>query len=88
MGRESARLSMAPVAAQNGQFVCKVKEKTPADMTQFAKNKDAIVQSLTSQRESIQGQLFRDSIVSELKRKGKIKLNQDTLSRIAASFQS
>ncbi len=79
---------VGPVAAQNNQFVCRVKEEIPADMAQFAKNKDAIVQSLRSEREGVQGQLFRDSIVSELKRQGKIKLNQDTLNRMAASFQS
>ncbi|MDQ2947868.1 MAG: peptidylprolyl isomerase, partial [Acidobacteriota bacterium] len=36
---------VGPVAAQNGQFVCKVSEKIPADMSQFAKNKDGVVQT-------------------------------------------
>ncbi len=79
---------LGPVAAQSGQFVCRVSEKTPADMSQFAKNKDSIVQSLTQQRQSVQQPLFRDSVVAELKRRGKIKMNQDTLNRLVGSFQS
>ena len=57
-------------------------------MSQFAKNKDSIVQSLTQQRQSVQQPLFRDSVVAELKRRGKIKMNQDTLNRLVGSFQS
>jgi len=65
-----------------------VSEKIPADMTQFAKNKESVVQSLTQQRQSVQQPLFRDSVVAELKRRGKIKMNQDTLNRLIGSFQS
>jgi peptidyl-prolyl cis-trans isomerase D len=77
-----------PIAAQNGQFVCKVSQVVPADMNQFAANKDGIVQSLTQQRQSVQGALFRASILAELKRKGKIKLNQDNINRLIQSYQS
>jgi hypothetical protein len=79
---------VGPVAAQSGQFVCKVTEKIPADITQFAKNKDGIVQTLQSQKQAIDTPLFRSSIVSELRRKGKIKMNQDTIQRIVGSYQS
>jgi hypothetical protein len=47
-----------------------------------------VVQSLTQQRQSVQQPLFRDSVVAELKRRGKIKMNQDTLNRLIGSFQS
>ena len=79
---------LGPVAAQSGQFVCRVSEKIPADMTQFAKNKESVIQNLTQQRQGVQQPLFRDSVVAELKRRGKIKMNQDTLSRLIGSFQS
>ena len=78
---------VGPVAAQSGQFVCKVTEKTPADMSQFAQNRDAIVQSLTQQRQTMQQPLFRSSVVSELKRRGKIKVNQAALERVVGSYQ-
>ena len=78
---------IGPVAAQSGQFVCKVSEKNPADMSQYAKNKDSIVQSLTQQKTALIEPLFRDSVVAELKRRGKIKINQATLSRVVGSYQ-
>lgn len=79
---------VGPVAAQAGQFICKVTDKIPADMNQFAKNRDGIVQGLTSQRQTVQQSLFRDSVVSELKHRGKIKINDANLSRMVTSFQS
>ncbi len=79
---------VGPVTAQSGDFVAKVSEKIPADVTQFAKNRDAIVQSLQSDRQKIQDPLFQHSIVAELKSKGKIKYNQDTINRMVESFRS
>ncbi len=78
---------VGPVATSTGQFVCRVSEKIPADMSQFAANKNAIVQSLQQQRQTVQGPLFRDSIVNDLKRRGKIKINEATLTRIINSYQ-
>ena len=79
---------VGPVAASSGQFVCRVSEVIAADVGQFATNKAAIVQSLQQQRLAVQQPLFRDSIVSELKRRGKIKINQTTVNRIVSSFQA
>jgi peptidyl-prolyl cis-trans isomerase D len=77
-----------PVAAQAGEFVCKVTEKIPADMSQFAKNRDSVVQSLNSQRQTAEQPLFRDSIVNDLKKRGKIKINEANLNRMVTSYQS
>ena len=79
---------VGPIAAQNSQFVCQVSEKTPADMSQFAKNKEDIVKNIEQQKRSVQQPLFRDSVVSELKKRGKIKINQDTLNQLVSSLQS
>ncbi len=78
---------VGPLAASASQFVCRVSERIPADMGQFAANKAAIVQSLQQQRQSVQQPLFRDSVVSDLRRRGKIKINQATLTRIISSYQ-
>jgi hypothetical protein len=78
---------VGPVAAQSSQFVCKVSQKIPADMSQFAKDKQAIVQSLIQQRRSLQEPLFRDSVMNDLKRRGKIKINEANLQKIIASYQ-
>ncbi len=79
---------VGPVSAASGQVVCKVSEQIPADMAQYAKNKDSIVQGLTQQRQTIQQPLFRDSVVSELKQKGKISIYQDTLNRLLSAYKS
>jgi hypothetical protein len=79
---------IGPVTSPTGQVVCKISEKIPADMSQFAQNKDSIIQSLTQQRQQLEQPLFRDSVVSELKRRGKIKINQTALDRIVGSYQS
>jgi peptidyl-prolyl cis-trans isomerase D len=79
---------IGPVSAQTGQFVCQVSQKIAADMSQFAQNRDAIVQDLTQQRLSMQQPLFRQSVVEELKRHKKIKMNDAALSRLLSSYQS
>lgn len=76
------------MAAQAGEFVCKVSEKIPADMSQFAKNKDSVMQSLSSQRQTVEEPLFRDTIVNDLKKRGKIKINEANLERMVTSYQS
>lgn len=79
---------VGPVTAQSADFVCKLSEKIPADMTQFAKNRDAIVQSLQAEEQRIQDPLFQNSVVSELKRKGKIKYYQSTIDRMIEAYRS
>lgn len=79
---------VGPIAAQSGQFVCKVSEKIPADMGQFDKNKDSIVQGLVSQKQTLQQPLFRESVVADLTRRGKLKMNPDVITKMVASYQS
>ncbi len=79
---------VGPVSAQAGQFICRVSEKIPADMSQFAKNRDSIIQTLQSQAQSVQGPLFRNSVVSELKRRGKVKFNDDAIHRMMTNYQA
>lgn len=79
---------LGPISAQNSQFVCRISERMPADMTQFAKNKEEVVRTLSQQRQSVQQPLFRDSVVSELKRRGKVKIYNDTMNKLIGSMQS
>jgi tartrate dehydratase alpha subunit/fumarate hydratase class I-like protein len=70
-----------------GQFVCKVTEKVPADMSKYAANKQAIVQGLEQTKLQVQEPLFHDSIVNDLKRRGKIKTNEAAISHLIEHFQ-
>lgn len=86
--KENPGSVVGPVAAQSAEFVCKISQKIPADMSQFAKNKDGIIQSLEQKQQSVQAPLFRASVVNELKRRKKIQINQAALERIIGSYQS
>ena len=86
--KEKVGSVVGPIAAQSGQFVCRVSQEVPADMGQFQANKAATVQSLVQQRQTIQQPLFRDSVVTDLKRRGKIKVNEANINRIVSSYQA
>ena len=78
---------IGPVVTGTGQFVCKVSEKIPADMNQYAAAKSAIVQGLEQSKLQVQEPLFHDSIVNDLKRRGKIKTNDAAISHLIEHFQ-
>ncbi len=78
---------VGPIAGSSGQFVCRVTDKMPADMNLYAQSKAGIIDSLTQQRLQIQSPLFRDSIVAELKKRGKIKMNDAVINRMIENLQ-
>jgi peptidyl-prolyl cis-trans isomerase D len=78
---------IGPVSTGVGRFICKVSEKTPADMTQYAAGKAAIVQGLEQDRLRVQQPLFRDSVLDDLKRRGKVQMNQAAIDRIVGRYQ-
>jgi peptidyl-prolyl cis-trans isomerase D len=78
---------VGPVTVGSSEFLCRVTDKMPADMNLFAQSKAAIVTSLEQQRQQVQAPLFRDSIVAELKKRGKIKMNDATISRLIGQLQ-
>jgi peptidyl-prolyl cis-trans isomerase D len=79
---------IGPVDSAGNVYVCKVTEKDPADMAKFAESRDAMVQTLKQKKGEIQGALFSDSVVADLKKRGVIKLNQQAIQSLAASYRS
>ena len=78
---------IGPILTGPGQFVCKVSEKIPADMNQYAAGKSAIMQGLEQTKLQLQQPLFRDSVVSDLKRRGKIRMNDEAINHLISHFQ-
>jgi peptidyl-prolyl cis-trans isomerase D len=78
---------IGPISTAAGQFVCKVSEKVPADMNQYAASKAAIVQGLEQDRLRVQQPLFRDSVLEDLKRRKKVQINQAAIDHIVERFQ-
>jgi peptidyl-prolyl cis-trans isomerase D len=76
------------VSVASNAFVCKVTEKQPANMADYEKNKAAYIQQLSQQLQGFYQKLFRESLVTTMKRDGKIKLNQELISRVVSDMQS
>jgi peptidyl-prolyl cis-trans isomerase D len=80
--------TFGPISQSGSLFVCKVTAKTPADMTQFAQNRETMIQTLKQKKGELQGGLFGDSLVTDLKRRGVVKLYPQAIQSFAASYKS
>lgn len=79
---------VGPIKA-SGVLICvKVLEKRPADMTQLASQRAAILEELKGQRARARSELFRAGIVEELTRKKKVKIYEDNVKRLVAAYSS
>src|SRR5579875_2094055 len=79
---------VGPISAQSAEFVCKVTQKIPADMSKFSEGREAIVQDLASQRQNLLLPLFRDSVVAYLTQHGKIRINTANYKHLIDSYKS
>jgi hypothetical protein len=57
-------------------------------MAQFAQNRETMIQTLKQKKGELQGGLFGDSLVTHLKQRGVVKLNQQAIQSLAASYKS
>jgi peptidyl-prolyl cis-trans isomerase D len=80
--------AFGPLVQGESAFVYKVTEKDPADMSKFPQNRDNMIQAIKQKKGEVQGALFGDSIVADLKKHGVIKINTQTIQTLAASFRS
>lgn len=80
--------AFGPLAQGESVFVYKVTSKDPADMSKFAQNRDSMIQTLKQKKGEVQGALFGASLVADLKNHGVIKMNNQTIQQLAASFRS
>jgi peptidyl-prolyl cis-trans isomerase D len=79
---------VGPVDSGGNVYICKVTQKIPADMSQFAANRESMIATLKQKKGQIQGPLFGDTLVSDLKKNGIIKTNPQAIQRLAASYRS
>ncbi len=76
-----------PVALSNGRFICKVASKTPADMSQFAAQKDSLRDELKNLKARERYELFQDSVRSAMIKAGKVKIHKKVVDRITGSYR-
>ncbi len=77
-----------PNAIADGKIVGKVLEKTPPDPAGLAAQRVGIRDQLKGQKGQSRNALFEEGLRDALNREGKLKVHQDVVSRIVASYHS
>jgi peptidyl-prolyl cis-trans isomerase D len=77
-----------PILLGGRQFVCKIAERVPADMTKFEAERADIQAAIKERKAREQMDLFIDSVRSALIRDGKIKIHQQVFDRVLAANRS
>ena len=80
--------TIGPLNMGSQTIVAKVVERTDADMTKLAEQRDTIVQQLKSKKAEERSELFQDSVVTKLLQEGKIKIHKDVMDRLIARYRS
>jgi peptidyl-prolyl cis-trans isomerase D len=77
-----------PVLVSGGQVVGKVVARTPANLADLPKQIDTIRAELKQKKTTDRGTLFEEGLKKRLAVEGKLKINQDVLSRLVQSYTS
>ncbi len=72
----------------DSKVVCKVVEKIPADLTGLASQRGAIRDQLKGQKQQARNSLFEEGVRDALTKEGKIKIHQEVIDRLIASYSS
>ena len=72
--------------AADSKVVCKVVEKIPADLSGLASQRLAIRDQIKNQKGQARNSLFEEGVRDALTKEGKIKVHQDVVDRLLASY--
>jgi peptidyl-prolyl cis-trans isomerase D len=79
--------SVLPPVSVGGQFfLVKVAGKSEADMSKLASERDSLVQGIKARKARQRDELFKDGVVAQLIREGKVKIHEDVIQRIVSSY--
>jgi peptidyl-prolyl cis-trans isomerase D len=78
---------MNPIPMPDATVIVEVLQHIPADMAQLAEQRDKIREDLKVQKAKIRGNLFQSGLLDELERQGKVKVHEDVIKRIVASYR-
>jgi peptidyl-prolyl cis-trans isomerase D len=76
-----------PLPAGNQTIVGKVAGRQDADMAQFAKERDQIIEQLKGKKKADRVGLLKDSILTDLIGSGKVKKHQAVIDRLVAQYR-
>jgi hypothetical protein len=77
-----------PVALPDGTVIAKVVQHVTADMSKLPAERSNIVDSLKGDKARERNTIFEAGLVAELENKGVVKIHQDVIQRIVASFHT
>jgi len=77
-----------PVAIPNAKMVAKVLERIPADMSGMAAQRDAIRNDIKNRKSQARSTLFEEGVREALTKEGKVKVHQEVVDRLLASYHS
>ena len=72
----------------DSRVVCKVVEKVPADLSGLESQRVAIRDQIKTQKGQTRNALFEEGVRDALTKEGKIKVHQDVIDRMLASYHS
>ncbi len=78
---------VGPVMVQGRDIVYKIVDRDTPDVKNFASERQAIIDQLKQQKSQEQFELLVDSVTTALRNQGKLKIHQDTVSRLLASYR-
>jgi peptidyl-prolyl cis-trans isomerase D len=77
-----------PVALGDQRFVCKIENRTQADMSKLDASRPELQAAIKERRSRERVELFMDSIRTALIRDGKVKIHKDVMDRVIGSYHS
>ncbi|MBL0155986.1 MAG: peptidylprolyl isomerase [Bryobacterales bacterium] len=77
-----------PVVTPNGTYYCKVVEKQAADLVQLATQRAEMLFQIKSRRSRERAELFADGVVQSLIKQKKVKIYEDNVKKLVASYRS
>lgn len=78
---------IGPIGTPDGQLVVKVVSKIPADPTKLAAERNQVRDELKTQKARDREALFEAGLREALVKQGKIKIHQDVINRLIASYR-
>lgn len=79
---------IGPITANGNRVIAKVLSHTAANMAELAKNSASIRDEIKGRRARERNIIFEDGVRQKLTKEGKIKINQDAIKRVVASYTS
>jgi peptidyl-prolyl cis-trans isomerase D len=79
---------IGPINVGTQTVLVKIVDRVTADVTKMGAERETIVMQLKRKKSNERAEMLRDSVLSYLSQKGKVKIHQDVLERLQARYRS